>query len=173
MSLTQKIILTQTSLEHVLSSVRGLYNMSTELIAEEVFRQMSELAANRITPVTIWCGRGGLYRSKLDAIRNGEQLVESVILVDTPDLAELAIDMTEANDARRAADFTNRRYSEAVQRAYPKGTKVRVGTGDNSITFTVTGYGSHHSSPGKLYGTNMKTGKIQHFYHSDAMEVIE
>lgn len=42
--------------------------------------------------VTIWCGRGGLYRSKLDAIRNGEQLVESALLVDTPDLAELAIE---------------------------------------------------------------------------------
>ena len=35
MSLTRHIILTQTSLEHVLSSVRGLHDMSTELIAEE------------------------------------------------------------------------------------------------------------------------------------------
>ncbi|PTU53672.1 hypothetical protein DBB42_03200 [Pseudomonas plecoglossicida] len=92
MSLTRHIILTQTSLEHVLSSVRGLHDMSTELLAEEVFRQMSELAANRLTPITIWCGRGGLYRSKLDAIRNGEQLVESALLVATPDLAELAIE---------------------------------------------------------------------------------
>ena len=173
MSRIQHIILTEASLEHVLSAVRGLHDMSTELIAEEVFRQMSELAAHRLTPMTIWCGRGGLYQSKLDAIRNGEQLVESAILVDTPDLAELAIDMTEANDARKAADFANRRYSEAVKRTYPKGTKVRVGTGDSSITFTVTGYGSGHSSPGKLYGTNMTTGKIQHFYHSDAMEAVE
>lgn len=92
MSLTRHIILTQTSLEHVLSSVRGLHDMSTELIAADIFRQMSELATYKLTPVTVWCGRGGLYQSKLEAIGNGEQRIETAILIDEPDLAGLAVD---------------------------------------------------------------------------------
>lgn len=92
MSRIQRIIFNETSLEHALSAVRGLHDMSAELIAADVFRQMSELATYKLTPVTVWCGRGGLYQSKLEAIGNGEQRIESAILLDEPDLAGLAAD---------------------------------------------------------------------------------
>lgn len=85
MSRIQRIIFTEASLEHALSAVRGLHDMSTELIASDVFRQMSELATYRLTPVTIWCGTGGLYKSRLDAIANGEQQSAPAILIGTPD----------------------------------------------------------------------------------------
>lgn len=171
MSRTQHIIFTATSLEHALSSVRSLHDMSTEVIAQEVFRQMSELAAHRLTPTTVWCGPGGLYQSKLDAARNGEQQIDSAILVDTSDLANLAVDMSDAHDAMRAADFANRRYSAAVQHTYPKGTKVRADVGGHLITVEITGYGSYWSNPGELYGTNVKTGKARHFSHRHVLEV--
>ncbi|MFT2186334.1 hypothetical protein [Pseudomonas putida] len=85
MSRIQHIIFTEASLEHALSAVRALHDMSTELIAADVFRQMSELATYRLTPATIWCGPGGLYQSKLDAIANGEQQIAPAILIGTPD----------------------------------------------------------------------------------------
>ena len=85
MSRIQRIILTETSLEHVLSAVRARHDMSPELIAADVFRQMSELATYRLTPMTIWCGPSGLYQSKLDAIANGEQQIAPAILIGTPD----------------------------------------------------------------------------------------
>lgn len=172
MSRIQHIIFTKASLEHALSSVRALHDMSTELIAQEVFRQMSELAAHRLTPMTIWCGSGGLYQSKLDATRNGEQQIDSAILVDTPDLADLAVDMNDAQDAMRAANFANRRYSAAVQHTYPKGTKVMADVGGHFITVEITGYGSYWCNPGELYGTNVKTGKARHFHHRHVLEVL-
>ncbi|ERK98707.1 hypothetical protein O999_14665 [Pseudomonas putida LF54] len=95
MSRIQRIIFNETSLEHALSAVRGLHEMSTELIAGDVFRQMSELATYQLTPVTIWCGQGGLYQSKMEAVGNGEQWIESAILIDEPDLAGLAVDSVE------------------------------------------------------------------------------
>lgn len=95
MSRIQRIIFNETSLEHALSAVRGLHDMSTELIAADVFRQLSELATYKLTPATVWCGQGGLYQSKLDAIGNGEQRIESAILIDEPDLAGLAVDTVE------------------------------------------------------------------------------
>lgn len=171
MSRTQHIIFTATSLEHALSSVRHLHDMSTELIAQEVFRQMSELAAHRLTPMTIWCGSGGLYQSKLDATRNGEQQIDSAILVETPDLADLAVDMNDAQDAMRAADFANRRYSAAVQHTYPKGAKVLADVGGHLITVEITGHGAYWSRPGELFGTNVKTGKARHFHHRHVLEV--
>lgn len=85
MSRIQHIIFTEASLEHALSAVRALHDMSPELIAADVFRQMSELAAYRLTPATIWCGPGGLYQSKLDAIANGEQQIAPAIIIGTPD----------------------------------------------------------------------------------------
>lgn len=165
------IIFNVTSLEHALSSVRSLHDMSTELIAEEVFQKMSELTAHKLTPATIWCGHGGLYQSQLEAIKNGEQRIDTAILVDTPDLAELAIDMTEVHDAQRAADFANRRYSASVQRTYPTGTKVNAEVGGHTITVEVTGYGSYWSSPGEIHGINVKTGKARHFHHRHILEV--
>lgn len=95
MSRIQRIIFSETSLKHALSAVRGLHDMSTELIAADVFRQLSELATHKLTPATVWCGRGGLYQSKLEAIGNGEQRIESAILIDEPDLAGLAVDTIE------------------------------------------------------------------------------
>lgn len=95
MSRIQRIIFNETSLEHALSAVCGLHNMSTDLIAGDVFRQLSELATYQLTPVTVWCGQGGLYQSKMEAVGNGEQRIESAILIDEPDLAGLAVDSVE------------------------------------------------------------------------------
>lgn len=95
MSRTQRIIFNETSLEHALSAVCGLHDMSTDLIAGDVFRQISELATYQLTPVTVWCGQGGLYQSKMEAVGNGEQRIESAILIDEPDLAGLAVDSVE------------------------------------------------------------------------------
>lgn len=95
MSRIQRIIFNETSLEHALSAVCGLHDMSTDLIAGDVFRQMSELAAYQRTPVIVWCGQGGLYQSKMEAVGNGEQRIESAILIDEPDLAGLAVDSVE------------------------------------------------------------------------------
>ncbi|AIC18571.1 hypothetical protein EY04_06600 [Pseudomonas chlororaphis] len=44
--ITQRIIFSETSLAHALSAVRGLHDLSSELMASEVFRQMSELPSN-------------------------------------------------------------------------------------------------------------------------------
>lgn len=172
MSGNQHIIFTATSLGHALSSVRHLHDLSTELIAQEVFRQMSELSAHRLTPTTVWCGPGGLYQSKLDATCNGEQQIDSAILVHTADLADLAVDMNDAHDAMRAANFANRRYSAAVQHTYPKGSKVQADVGGHLITVEITGYGSYWCNPGELYGTNLKTGKHRHFSHTHVLEVL-
>ncbi|MFG0501326.1 hypothetical protein ACF8GD_01585 [Pseudomonas putida] len=95
MSRIQRIIFNETSLEHALSAVCGLHNMSTDLIAGDVFRQLSELATYQLTPVTVWCGQGGFYQSKMEAVGNGEQRIESAILIDEPDLAGLAVDSVE------------------------------------------------------------------------------
>lgn len=95
MSRIQRIIFNKTSLEHALSAVCGLHNMRTDLIAGDVFRQFSELATYQLTPVTVWCGQGGLYQSKMEAVGNGEQRIESAILIDEPDLAGLAVDSVE------------------------------------------------------------------------------
>jgi hypothetical protein len=95
MSRIQRIIFNKMSLEHALSAVCGLHNMSTDLIAGDVFRQFSELATYQLTPVTVWCGQGGLYQSKMEAVGNGEQHIESAILIDEPDLAGLAVDSVE------------------------------------------------------------------------------
>ncbi|EKT4540166.1 hypothetical protein QEM15_002333 [Pseudomonas putida] len=95
MSRIQRIIFNEMSLEHALSAVCGLHNMSTDLIAGDVFRQLSELATYQLTPVTVWCGQGGLYQSKMEAVGNGEQRIESAILIDESDLAGLAVDSVE------------------------------------------------------------------------------
>lgn len=95
MSRIQRIIFNEMSLEHALSAVCGLHNMSTDLIAGDVFRQLSELATYQPTPVTVWCGQGGLYQSKMEAVGNGEQRIESAILIDESDLAGLAVDSVE------------------------------------------------------------------------------
>ncbi|MPS98685.1 MAG: hypothetical protein E2581_09310 [Pseudomonas sp.] len=95
MSRIQRIIFNETSLEHALSAVCGLHNMSTDLIAGDVFRQLSELATYQLTPVTVWCGQGGLYQSKMEAVGNGEQRIESAILIGEPDLVGLAVDSVE------------------------------------------------------------------------------
>lgn len=79
MNITQHITFTAMSLSNALATVRGLHDMSTELIASEVFRQISEMAATPEPINTIWCGHAGLYRSKLAAIENGEQLVAPAI----------------------------------------------------------------------------------------------
>lgn len=107
MSRIQRIIFNETSLEHALSAVRGLQDMSTKLIAGDVFRQMSELATYQLTPVTVWCGQGGLYQSRMEAVGNGEQWVESAILIDEPDLAGLAVCSVEA--ARLAEEILQHR----------------------------------------------------------------
>lgn len=114
MSRIQRIIFNETSLEHALSAVRGLHDMSTELIAADVFRQMSKLATYKLTPVTVWCGRGGLYQSKLEAIGNGEQRIESAILIDEPDLAGLAVDAVEAGRLVAANTEYARRHLEQL-----------------------------------------------------------
>ncbi|WP_267273057.1 hypothetical protein [Pseudomonas putida] len=95
MSRIQRIIFNETSLEHALSAVCGLHNMNTDLIAGDVFRQLSELATYQLTPVTVWCGQGGLYQSKMEAVGNGERRIESAILIDESDLAGLAVDRVE------------------------------------------------------------------------------
>lgn len=95
MSRIQRIIFNETSLEHALSAVCGLHDMSTDLIAGGVFRQLSELATNQLTPVTVWCGQGGLYQSKMEAVGNGEQRIECAILIDELDLPGLAVDSVE------------------------------------------------------------------------------
>ncbi|ULL07112.1 hypothetical protein JNO42_08880 [Pseudomonas putida] len=95
MSRIQRIIFNETSLEHALSAVCGLHNMSTDLIAGDVFRQLSELATYQLTPVTVWCGQSGLYQSKMEAVGNGEQRIESAILIGEPNLAGLAVDSVE------------------------------------------------------------------------------
>lgn len=95
MSRIQRIIFNETSLEHALSAVCGLHNMTTDLIAGDVFRQLSELATYQLPPVKVWCGQGGLYQSKMEAVGNGEQRIESAILIDETDLAGLAIDSVE------------------------------------------------------------------------------
>ncbi|MEN5239075.1 hypothetical protein ABE459_16410 [Pseudomonas sp. TWI923] len=77
----QCITFTSTSLSSALAAVRGLHDMSAELIAREVFRQISDLAATPGPVMTIWCGHAGLYRSRLAAIANGEQLVAPALLI--------------------------------------------------------------------------------------------
>lgn len=84
----QCITFTATSLSHALTAVQDLHDKSAELIANEVFRQISDLAATQLPVKSIWCGHAGLYRSRLAAIANGEQLVAPALLITataTPD----------------------------------------------------------------------------------------
>ncbi|MCO7594246.1 MULTISPECIES: hypothetical protein [Pseudomonas] len=91
MNSIQRITFTQTSLEHALDAVSGLHEMSTELIAREVFRLMQEQArGGSIMPITIWCSRSGLYPTKLDAARNGEQQVAPAVLIGSDSQVSLA-----------------------------------------------------------------------------------
>lgn len=83
MTNTQRISFTVTSLCNALAAVRGIHDMRTELIVGEVFRQVSELAATSDPLKTIWCGHAGLYRTTLEAIANGEQVVAPAIIETT------------------------------------------------------------------------------------------
>jgi len=100
MNYTQRILFTQSSLSNALASVRGLYDLSTESISNEVFKQISDLAAGQVTPTAIWCGRAGLYQSRLAAAANGEQLIALALAFrglkqdEQPDLDEAERVMT-------------------------------------------------------------------------------
>lgn len=81
MNNTQRIIFTEASLSHALSAVKGLHDMSPELIADEVYRQVSGLTAAHDKPKTVWCGSGGLYQSRMAAVTNGEQLIAPAVVL--------------------------------------------------------------------------------------------
>lgn len=168
MSRIQSIILTETSLEHVLSAVRAAHEMSPELIAADVFRQISELTPHRMTPYTVWCGRSGLYLTRYDAVANGEQKVAPAVAVSTA----YQVDQGNVIAAEETATVAQREYSEAVQRAYPIGRILRADVGGHQITVKVTGHGPFWSRPGEIFGTNVKTGKARHFYHRHVVEVL-
>ncbi|MFJ3448030.1 hypothetical protein ACIPM0_07340 [Pseudomonas sichuanensis] len=81
MNNTQCITFTVTSLSNALTAVHRFHDKSAELIASEVFRQISDLTATQLPVKTIWCGHAGLYLSRLAAIANGEQLVAPAFLI--------------------------------------------------------------------------------------------
>ncbi|MFV3326600.1 hypothetical protein ACNFG0_09015 [Pseudomonas sp. NY15372] len=168
MSRIQRIIFNEASLEHALSAVSGLHDMSTELIAADVFRQMSELTPHRMTPYTVWCGRSGLYLTRLDAVANGEQQVAPAVAISTA----YQVDQGNVIAAEETAKVAQRKYSEAVQRAYPIGRILRVDVGGHQITIEVTGHGAFWSRPGEILGTNVKTGKARQFHHRHVLEVL-
>ncbi|MCO7516448.1 hypothetical protein NJF44_15545 [Pseudomonas guariconensis] len=168
MSRIQYIIFTEASLEHALSAVRALHDMSTELIAADVFRQISELTPHRTTPYTAWCGRSGLYLTRYDAVVNGEQQVAPAVAFGTAHL----IDQGNVIAAEETANVAKREYSEAVQRAYPIGRILRADVGGHQITVEVTGHGAFWSRPGEIFGTNVKTGKARQFHHRHVLEVL-
>lgn len=168
MSRIQHIIFTEASLEHALSAIRALHDMSTELIAADVFRQISELTPHRVTPYAVWCGRSGLYPTRYHAVANGEQQVALAVAVSTA----YQVDQGNVIAAEETATVAQRAYSETVQRAYPIGRILRADVGGHQITVEVTGHGAFWSRPGEIFGTNVKTGKARHFHHRHVLEVL-
>ncbi|HDS1728188.1 TPA: hypothetical protein QEM47_000911 [Pseudomonas putida] len=167
MNHTHRITFTEASLTYALSAVRGLHDLSTELIATDMFRQITTLVGNTVMPTTVWCGQSGLYENRLDAAVNGEQQVAPAVVVSAPHY-----DIATAIGAEHAMDAAKQQLSQAIQRAYPTGTRVRADLGQHQAIIEVTGYGSWWANPEYINGKNVKTGKERKFHHRYVVEVL-
>lgn len=167
MNHAQRITFTEASLSYALSAVRGLHDLSTELIAADMFRQITTLVGNTAMPTTVWCGQSGLYENRLDAAVNGEQQVAPAVVVSAPHY-----EIATAIGAEHAMDAAKQQLSQAIQRAYPTGTRVRADLGQHQAIIEVTGYGSWWTNPEYINGKNVKTGKERKFHHRHVVEVL-
>lgn len=69
-------------------------------------------------------------------------------------------------------DAAKQQLSQAIQRAYPTGTRVRADLGQHQAIIEVTGYGSWWANPEYINGKNVKTGKERKFHHRYVVEVL-
>ncbi|WP_154660630.1 hypothetical protein [Pseudomonas cremoricolorata] len=71
------VTFTENSLAYAIGNVSCYGDLAPELIAKEVFRQLSQVIDQsvNIPSATIWLSRLGTYASKLEAVRNGDQLI--------------------------------------------------------------------------------------------------
>lgn len=78
----KSVTFTKESLAFAIAAMSCYGEFAPELVAEEIFRQLAERTCNRPnrTPMTIWLSRSGCYISKLEAVRNGEQLVAPALV---------------------------------------------------------------------------------------------
>lgn len=164
----QRIIFTEASLANVLSTIGHLHNTSAQLIADEVFRKMSELTAAQTAPETVWCGRADLYQSKLAAVANGEQLLAPAIVLGSQDQN----DFTAAENAEETLRSAQLGLSKTIQRAFPVGSKLRVSIGFNELIVTVSSHSQSWRSPGEFYAKDVETGKRRIFSHHQVLEVL-
>lgn len=73
----ESVTFTEESLAYAIAAVSGYGEFAPEVVAEEIFRQLAQRTCNRPNriPMTVWLSRSGAYISKLEAVRNGEQLI--------------------------------------------------------------------------------------------------
>lgn len=78
----ESVTFTEESLALAIAAVNGYGALAPELVAEEIFRQLAQRACNMPlkTPMTVWLSRSGCYTSKLEAVRNGEQLIAPTLV---------------------------------------------------------------------------------------------
>ncbi|WP_438279979.1 hypothetical protein [Pseudomonas alabamensis] len=78
----ESITFTEESLAYAVAAVSGYGEFAPELVAEEIFKQLAQRTRNRPnrTPMTVWLSRCGGYSSKLEAVRNGEQLIAPALV---------------------------------------------------------------------------------------------
>ncbi|AZC35884.1 hypothetical protein [Pseudomonas chlororaphis] len=86
-----------------------------------------------------------------------------------PDINNPPLSVQDAADALETA---HRDLRDAVERAYPVGSQLRVDLGDHRATFEVLGHPSA-VSPGAISAINIKTGKRRRLDYSRVLEVLQ
>lgn len=78
----ESVTFTEESLALAIAAVSGYREFAPELVAEEIFWKLAQRTCNRPikTPMAVWLSRSGCYTSKLEAVRNGEQLIAPALV---------------------------------------------------------------------------------------------
>lgn len=78
----ESVIFTEESLSYEIAAVSGYRELAPELLLEELFWQLAQQACSRTnkTPMTVWLVRSGSYTTRLEAVRNGEQLIVPALI---------------------------------------------------------------------------------------------
>ncbi|WP_296263986.1 MULTISPECIES: hypothetical protein [unclassified Pseudomonas] len=82
LSYIESVTFTAESLACAIGTVSGYGEFAPELIAEEVFQQLAQVIGQAVdrSSSTVWLSRSGVYSSKLEAVRNGEQQVAPAVI---------------------------------------------------------------------------------------------
>ena len=89
-----------------------------------------------------------------------------------PDSTSTSKAQGEANAADNELVMAQVGWLATVKRVYPVGSRLMIQAGRNKLEVEVTGHcDAWWSSPGYIYGKNLKTNKPRTFHHTAVLEV--